>query len=159
MGVLLKSSMLYGTVFSFVMMTLGFVVEGFLTKRVNKNYDIENCTKKQKFIATLFTIITFFVISLVALLAKYDLIISAYIIWIFLCGVGYFAIGFILNISIFISFSKLKMVVVFLLMSASYFVSDLSSLNSAYFYFVQGITFVLLGIVPIYIGQKLKKEL
>ena len=96
MGVLLKSSILYGTVFSFVMMTSGFVIEGFLTKKVNKNYDIENCTKKQKFIGTLFTIITFFAISLAALLAKYELIMPAYIIWIFLCGVGYFAIGFII---------------------------------------------------------------
>lgn len=159
MGILLKISVLYGTVFSFVMMTSGFIIEGFLTKEVNKNYDIESCTQKQKFIATLFTIITFFAISLAALLAKYELIVPAYIIWIFLCGVGYFAIGFVLNIKIFVSFAKLKMVVAFLLMSVSYFVANLGDIGSVYFYFVQGVTFVLLGIVPIYIGQKLKKEL
>jgi hypothetical protein len=159
MGVILKSSIFYGVIFSIVMMTIGFVIEGFLTKQVNKDYDIENCTKKQKFIAQIFTILTLFAVALSALLAKYGLISPAYIVWIFMCGVGYFAIGFVLNIRLFTLSAKFKMIIAVLLMVGSYFISDLSSLDSTFFYFVQGITFVLLGVLPILIGQKLKKEL
>jgi hypothetical protein len=158
MGSLLKSSILYGSIFSFVMMSVGFMIEGFLTKRVNKKYDIDDCTNRQKFISVLFTMLTFFAIALSALLAKHNLIIPSYVVWIFICGVGYFAIGFVLNIKIFTLMSYLKMVVAILLMTLSFFTENLGDINSTFFYFVQGITFVLLGVLPILIGQKLKKE-
>jgi O-antigen/teichoic acid export membrane protein len=159
MGYLLKNSILYGSIFSFVMMTVGFMIESFLTKRVNKEYDIDDCTKRQKFISVLFTMLTFFAIVLSALLAKYDLITPIYVVWIFICGVGYFSIGFVLNLKIFTYTSYLKMVVSILLMGGLFFIEDLGDINSSFFFLVQGITFLLLGVLPIMIGQKLKKEL
>lgn len=158
-GVLYKESILYGTIFSVIIMTVGFVIEGFLTKKVNEDYDINDCTKKQKFIATLLTGLTFFAIALTSLLAKYDLIIPAYISWIFLMGVGHYAIGFVLNIKLFTFASILKMSVSILLMIGAFFMGNLGDINSTFFYFVQGVTFALLGVVPIMIGQKLKKVL
>jgi len=159
MGMLLKSSILTGTVFSLVMMSVGFVIEGFLVKQVNQKYDIDDCTKRQRFISTMFTMLTIFSIALSALLAKYDLIVLAYLVWLFACAIGYFSIGFVLNLSIFTKSAYLKIAVSVLLLISSYFVTDLGSLNSPFFYLVQSVTFVLLGILPIMIGRKLKEEL
>ena len=159
MGMLLKFSLLYGTLFSLIMMTIGFVIEGALTKRVNAKYDIEDCTKKQKFISVLFTVLTLFAIVLSALLAKYSLFAPAYISWIFISAIGYLALGHILNITLFTTSAYLKITVAILLMAMSVFVEDLGSLNTMFFYLVQSVTFVLLGILPIMIARKLKEEL
>ncbi|HIP02321.1 MAG TPA: hypothetical protein EYG75_02280 [Campylobacterales bacterium] len=159
MGVIFKASLLYGAIFSFVVTTAGFMIEGFLVKKVNEAYDIEDCTKRQKFISIMFSMLTFFAIALSVLLAKHDLIIPAYAVWIFLIGMGNFALGFILNIKIFTLASYLKMSVAILIMIATLFVGDLGSLDSMFFFFVQGVTFALLGVLPILIARKLKKEL
>jgi hypothetical protein len=159
MGVLLKYSILTGSVFSLIMMSVGFMIEGFLVKQVNQKYDIDDCTKRQRFISTMFTMLTIFSIALSALLAKYDLIALAYLVWLFACAIGYFSIGFVLNLSIFTKSAYLKIAVSVLLLISSYFVTDLGSLNSPFFYLVQSVTFVLLGILPIMIGRKLKEEL
>lgn len=153
---LLKSSVLQGTIFSIILMGIGFVVEGFLTKRVNQDYDIENCTKKQHFIATTYTIMTFFAIVLSALLAKYDLLIPVFAIWLFVCGVGDFAVGFVLNIKLFTYTSYIMIGMALLILVLSYFMGDLGSLESPFFYFSQGMTFAVLGVIPIMIGRKLK---
>lgn len=159
MGVIFKDSLLYGAIFSFVIMTAGFMIEGFLVKKVNEAYDIEDCTKRQKFISIMFIMLAFFSIVLSVLLAKYNLIILAYSVWIFLIGMGSFALGFILNIKIFTFASYLKMSAAIFIMIATLFVDDLGSLDSMFFFFVQGVTFVLLGVLPILIAIKLKKVL
>ena len=158
-GGIYKESVLYGTVFSIILMSVGFVIEGFLTKKINADYDIDDCTKRQKFIAILLTGLTFFSIAMSALLAKYDLIVPIYILWIFLMGVGHYSIGFVLNIKLFTLSSYMKMVVSILLIIAVYFMDDLGDVNTTFFYFVQGISFAFLGVVPIMIGRKLKKVL
>ncbi len=155
---LLKSSVLQGTIFSFVLMSIGFIIEGFLTKRVNKDYDIESCTKKQHFIATIYTIMTFFAIALSALLAKYNLIIPVFAIWMFVCGVGDFAVGFVLNIKLFTYASYIMIGMSLLILTFSYFMGDLGDLGSGFFYFAQGMTFATLGLLPIMIARKLQKE-
>ena len=157
-GVIYKDSVLYGTVFSIILIVIGLVVEGFLTKKINADYDIDDCTKRQKFIAVLLTSLTLFAIAMSALLAKFDLIIPIYILWIFLMGAGHYSIGFVLNIKLFTFSAYLKMTVSTLLMVGVYFIDDLGDIDSAFFYFVQGISFALLGVVPIMIGRKLKKE-
>lgn len=159
MGVLLKYSLLYGAIFSFVVMSAGFMIEGFLVKQVNQAYDIEDCTKRQKFISIMFSMLTFFAIALSVLLAKYELIIPAYAVWIFLIGLGNFALGFVLNIKLFTFASYLKMSMAILIMIATLFIGDLGNLDSTFFFFVQGIAFALLGVLPIMIARKLKGEL
>ncbi len=159
MGMLFKYSLLYGAIFSFVFIASGAMIEGFLVKKVNETYDIEDCTKRQKFISIMFSMLSLFAIALSVLLAKYDLIIPSYAVWIFLIGSGNFALGFILNIKIFTLASYLKMSVAILIMIATVFIDDLGSLDSIFFFFVQGVTFVLLGVLPILIARKLKKEI
>ena len=158
MGAIFKTSLVYGTLFSFAVIAAGFIIEKFLVKKVNDTYDLEDCTKKQKFIFIMFCMLTFFAIVLSVLLAKYNLIIPAYTVWIFLIGVGDFALGFILNIKIFTLVSYIKIGVAILIVVATLFIDDLGSLDSMFFFFVQGVTFTLLGVLPILIARKLKKE-
>lgn len=159
MPTLMKTSVMQGTIFSVVLMSIGFIIEGFLTKRVNENYDIESCTKKQRFIASTFTILIFFAIAISALLAKYNLIIPLFMLWMFLCGFGYYVVGYVLNIKFFTFAGYLSMGAAMILFIVSYFTADLGSVDSLFFYFVQGVSFAVLGIVPVLMGRKLKEEL
>ena len=155
---LMKTSVLQGTLFSIFMMGMGFTIEAFLTKRVNEDYDIESCTRKQKFIVSTFTIQTIFAVVMSALLAKYDLIIPLFMLWMFLCGVGDFVVGYVLNIRLFTFAGYLSTGTAILLLMITLFIKDLGSLDSDFFYFVQGVTVALLGVGPVLIAFKLKKE-
>ncbi len=157
MGYIMKSSILGGVVFSLFMMSVGFVIESGLTKKENEIYDIESCTKKQRFIAGMFTFLTLFAALFSALLASYDLIIPAYIVWIFVIGIGDFAVGFVLNQSIFTKTAVLDIFAAVILTLSAFFIGDLGNLNSLFFYFVQGVTFALLGILPILVAFKMKR--
>jgi len=155
---LMKSSVLQGTLFSLFIMGAGFVIEAFLTKKVNENYDIDNCTRKQRFIASTFTILTIFAITMSAFLAKYDLIVPLFMLWMFLCGFGHFVVGYVLNIRLFTLAGYLSMAAGIVLLAVGFFMNDPSSLDSGFFYFAQGVSFAVLGVVPILIAMKLKKE-
>ena len=155
---LIVSSILWGTVFSVVLMGIGFIVEGFLTKRVNKDYDIDNCTKRQKFIAATFTILTLFSIILTMLFAKHMLITPLFMIWLFTVGFGDRVVGYILNIKLFSISGYFSMASSMILLILSLFVDDLGNMDSMFFYLCQGVTFAMLGVVPILIGLKLKRQ-
>ena len=131
------------------------MVEGYLTKKVNAQYDIDDCTKRQKFIMMMFTTLTMFGIALSALLTKYDLILLVFPVWLFLIGIGHYAVGFVLNIKLFQSTSCLMMSVAILMMIGAYFIDGLGEINSTIYYIVQAITFMLLGVMSIWMGIKL----
>jgi O-antigen/teichoic acid export membrane protein len=153
-----KSSVIWGSIFSLIMISIGFIIEAFLTKRVNENYDIKDCTKRQKFITEMFTFLSIFAIAFSAILAQNSLFIPIYLLWIFVIGIGDYIVGFILNIKLFKFASILKISVSILVLIGSFFIGDLGNLNSAFYYFVQGVTFALLGVMPILVGRKLKEE-
>jgi uncharacterized membrane protein len=155
---LLERSIFTGTIFSVILFTIGFVVEGFLTKRVNADYDIEDCTHRQRFIVTMFAALTLFGVVMTAVLAKQSLYLPIYTLWIFLCGLGNHAVGFVLNIKLFKISSFMEIVASILLLIAIYFIGDMSDTGATFYYFVQGVTFALLGVMPIMIGRKLKEE-
>ena len=155
---LMKASVLQGTLFSLFLMGVGFAIEAFLTKKVNENYDIDNCTRKQRFIVSTFTLVTIFAIVMSALLAKYDLIVPLFMLWMFLCGFGHFVVGYVLNIRLFTFAGYLSTGTAILLLAISLFIKDLGSLDSGFFYFAQGVTAALLGVIPVLMAFKLKKE-
>ncbi len=159
MPYLMKHSIIEGTLFSIAMMSIGFFIEGLLTKRVNENYDIETCTKKQRFIASSFTILATFAIIFSAFFAKQDLIVPLFMIWMFTCGFGHYVVGYVLNIRLFTVMGYISIVTALILFIVSIFMIDLGDINSLFFYICQVITFVVLGILPIWMGRKLKKEL
>ncbi len=156
---ILKSSIFYGTIFSVVLFTAGFVIEGIMTKKVNDAYDIDDCTHRQRFIMIMFTAFTLFGVVMTALLAKYSLLFPIYALWIFLCGMGHYAIGFILNINLFKLSSFIKVAVSVLMIMGSYFISDVGDLDSDMHHIYQAITFVLLGIWPMILAKKMQKDL
>ncbi len=158
MPYLMKSSVLWGTMFAVVAMSLGFIIEGFLVKQVNEKYDIKDCTNRQRFIAQTYTFLTLFAIALSAVVAKYDLIAVLFSLWLFLCGYGNFAVGYVLNIKLFTTTGLLSITASVLLLIFSYFVDNLGNLNSSFFYTSQVISIILLGVVPILMGIKLKRQ-
>ncbi len=155
---LMKTSVLQGTLFSLFMMGAGFVIEAFLTKRVNEDYDIDNCTRKQRFIVSTFTLLTVFAVVMSAFLAKQDLIVPLFMLWMFLCGFGHFVVGYVLNIRLFTFAGYLSMGAGIVLLTVGCFINDPGSIDSAFFYFAQGVSFAVLGVVPVLMAIKLKKE-
>ncbi len=153
---LLQESVLYGTLFSLSLFAIGFVVEGFLTKKVNEDYDIEDCTHRQRFIMMMFLGVTLFGVVMTALLAKHQLYYPIYAIWVFLCGLAHYSVGFVLNMTIFKRSSFLEVGCALLMLGLMVFLDDLSILQSGWHYLFQGISFLLLGVMPIMIGRKLK---
>ncbi len=154
---LMKASVVQGTLFSVLLMGIGFVIEAFLTKKVNDDYDIESCTKKQRFISVTFAILTLFAVTMSALLAKYDLIIPLFMLWMFLCGFGHFVVGYVLNIRLFSLTGYLSIFSAIVLLSFAFFVEDLGSLSSGFYYLCQGASFAILGVVPVLMAFRLKR--
>ena len=158
MAPMLENSLMVGMIFIIIMMAIGFVVEGFLTKKVNANYDIDDCTHRQKFIMQMFLAETIFGVLMTAIFAKHGLMALIFPLWVMLMGMGDHSLGFVLNLKIFKTTSVLKMVSASLLVAGSLFIEDLQSHDTVFFYISQGVTFVLLGILPIMIGRKLREE-
>jgi uncharacterized membrane protein (DUF485 family) len=151
-------SMKQGTIFAVVVMLTGFIIESFLTKRVNENFDLESCTKKQRFIATLYAVSVTFAIVLSALFAKYHIMVPIFMIWIFMCGLADFVVGFVLNIKLFTKAGYIHITTALVLLVVSLFVEDITSMQTPFFYLAQGVTFVLLGVVPMLMGRKLRES-
>ncbi len=158
MPFVIKESVLQGTILTAIMMLVGFVVEGFLTKRVNEDYDIETCTKKQRFIATTFGIGTLFGLAMTALLAQAGVIIPIFAVWMFVCGMGDLSVGYVLNMKIFTLQAFIMIGASLLVLILSFFMGDLGNLDSAFFYFAQGLSFATVGLLPIMIARKLQKD-
>lgn len=155
---LIADSVVQGAVFAVVVMTAGFVIESFLTKRVNEDFDLESCTKKQRFIATLYAVCVSFSIVISVSLAEHMLMIPIFMIWIFMCGLADFVVGFVLNMRLFTRVGYLLMGSAMALLAVSLFVSDVTSLQTPFFYLAQGVTFALLGVIPVLMGRKLKES-
>ncbi len=155
---LLHYSLLLGTLFSLSLFALGFIVEGFLTKKVNDAYDIEDCTRRQRFIMMMFLAVTLFGVVMTALLAKGGLYYPIYAMWMFLCGLGHYSVGFVLNMKIFKISSTIEIVLALLMLIVMLFLDDLAILESNWHYLFQGMTFLFLGVMPIMIGRKLKEK-
>ncbi len=155
---ILKNSLLYGMVFLVFMLSLGFIIEGFLIKKENINYDITDCTKKQKFIFYIYILASLFGVTLTLLLAKYQLFIPIYILWIFICGFGNFVVGYTINVQLFKKVGFLSVAFSIVLMGICIVVDDLSTLESVFARVVQLFTILFLGLVPIYIANIMKKE-
>ncbi len=155
----LKNDLLYGTLFLVIMVMIGFYIEGFLIKKENTSYDIEDCTKKQKFIFQSYLLTSFFGIVVSALLAKYGLLVPIYMLWIFICGLGNFVVGYTINQKLFSQTGRISMILAICLMVLSIFITDLGSLDSVFARVTQVAAVFSLGLVPIYHAVVIKKEM
>ena len=155
---LYEMSVLHGTVISFVLITLGFVVEGTLTKKVNKSYDIDDCTLRQKFIMKNFVMMSLFLIAISAVLASYKLYVPIYLTWLFLVSMGYFAVGFVLNIQRFTQMARFNMMASVVLLAIGFINDSIEGVGNTYIYVVQVFMVLGLSVMPAIVAWQQLKE-
>jgi hypothetical protein len=148
-----------GTAVTFVLMSIGFIAEGVMTKQVNKSYDIEECTKRQRFVMKNFIMITLFLIVLSMTLASYKLYIPIYLSWLFLISLGYFAVGYALNIDRFTKIGQFNIYLSVILLVVGWYREHLVGMDSVCFRIVQALVIFGLAILPSYIAWYQKREL
>ncbi len=136
-------SVLTGTLVTFVFITIGFVTEGLMTKKVNRAYDIEECTLRQQFIMKNFLMLSLFGIVMSLVLASSKLYVAIFLLWLFLCSMGYFSIGFVLNIKRFSQVAHFNILASTLLLGIGYFMHILED-KGTFLIVVQ--IFVILGL-------------
>jgi hypothetical protein len=155
---LYEHSILLGTVFAFLLISIGFATEGFLTKRVNKDYDIEDCTARQQFIMQTFMMLSFFVIAVSAILASYRLYVPMFLTWLFLVSLGYFSVGFVLNIHRFTQMARFNMMAAILLMAMAFLSNGVEGSESTFVSIVQILLVLGLTFMPSFIAWYQLKE-
>ena len=154
---LYESSILQGTIVATLFVTVGFVTEGMMTKKVNEHYDIEECTHRQQFNTQVFLMLSVFGIVLSMVLASYMLYVPILLLWLFLCSVGYFSIGFVLNIKRFSQMARFNILASTLLLGIGYFNHALEG-KSDYMLVVQIFLVLGLAIMPSLVAWQQLKE-
>ena len=154
-----ESSILVGTSFVSFLILVGFLIEHNMVKRVNRNYDIEDCTHRQAFIVQNFFMIAIFSILLSTVLAMHQLYSLVMLSWLFLISLGYFAIGFILNIKLFTQIAQFNIISSFILISIGIYFDMLVGVDSLFFTLTQSVTIFGLAIAPAWVArQQIAKE-
>ena len=148
---------LQGTLITLIFITIGFVTEGFLTKKVNETYDIDDCTHRQQFIVKNFFMLSLFGIVLSMVLASYKLYVPIFLLWLFLCSVGYFSVGFILNIERFSQMARFNIFAATVLLCIGYFIDALEA-KSDYLIVVQVFVVLGLSVMPSIVAWQQIKE-
>jgi len=149
---------LIGSVAVTMLLGFGFIVEGLMIKKINQNYDIKEFTSKQEFISKTFMMITFFLIALSAILALHDLYIPIYLSWLMLISLGYYLVGFVINIKNFRLMGQFNIFLATLLLFIAFFTNQLEGVNSIFFRVIQGVLILGLTILPTIIAWQQKKE-
>ena len=153
-----EKSITIGTVVVFVLVTIGFISEGVMTKKVNKSYDIEDCTIRQRFIMKNFMMMSWYLIVMSTVLAMYKLYIPIYLMWLFLVSLGYYAVGYVLNIRLFSKMAQFNISLSIILLSMAAYNEHLVGIESNCFVLVQGAVILGLAILPAMIAWHQKKE-
>lgn len=154
-----ETSVGYGTGVVFVLITIGFIAEGSMTKKINKSYDIEDCTVRQRFIMTNFMMISWFLIVMSAVLAMHKLYIPIYLSWLFIVSLGYYAVGYVLNIRRFTTMAQFNIVLSIVLLAVVGYNGQVVGTDSNYLRVVQGAIFLGLSVLPAMVAWQQKKEL
>lgn len=148
-----------GTAATSVLIALGFVAEGVMTKQVNRSYDIGEYTKRQRFVMVHFGFITSFLIVLSMTLASYRLYIPIYLSWLFLISLGYMTVGFVLNIRRFERMAQINMTLAMTMLVVGWMRGHLVGIDSVCFRIVQAVVIVGLTVMPAWIAWKQKKDM
>ena len=152
-----EESILEGTIVTIVFIAIGFATEGFLTKKENENYNIEDCTHRQQFIMKSFFMLSVFGMTFSMVLASYSLYIPIFLLWLFLCSMGYFSVGFVLNIKDFSQIAKFNVLITTLLLGVGYFIKALEG-KSNYMIIVQFFVVIGLSILPSIVAWRQIKD-
>jgi hypothetical protein len=101
--------------------------------------------------------IAVFLIVLSATLASYKLYIPIYLSWLFLVSLGYFAVGYVLNIPLFAKMAQFNIWLSIILLAIGLNLGHLVGSESSYFKYVQAAVILGLAIFPSIIAWKQKK--
>ncbi|RUM70053.1 MAG: hypothetical protein DSZ09_04915 [Sulfurovum sp.] len=154
-----EASILQGTLVSIFLITTGFVLEGIMTKKVNQTYDIEECTRRQKFIVTSFIFLSLFLIAISAIFAAYQLYVPMFLTWLFMVSMGYFSVGFVLNIQRFSQMARFNMLASVVLLVIGYIDRTLEGTTGTYLSVVQIFVILGLSVMPAIVAwQQIKDE-
>ena len=154
-----EESILKGTLLMSAFIIVGFIIEGVLTKKVNKSYDIEDCTNRQRFIMHNFLMLSLFLIILSTVLASYQLYIPIYLSWLFLVSLGFYAVGFVLNIERFAQMAQFNMLAASLLLAIAYLNDTIKGNTDTFFIVVQIFLVLGLSIMPAIVAwQQIREE-
>jgi len=148
-----------GTVTVFVLVAIGFISEGMMTKKVNKSYDIEECTIRQRFIMKNFIMISLYLIIMSAALAIYELYIPIYLMWLFLISLGFYAVGYVMNIRLLSKMAQFNILIALILLSLATYNQTLLGSESNCFTVVQGAVLLCLAVLPALVAWQQKKGL
>ena len=151
-------SIWFGAGVTFMLITVGFVVEGSLTKKVNERYDIDDCTKRQQFIMKNFLMISLFLIVVSSILATYQLYTVILLLWLFLISLGYFAVSFVLNIKAFEKMATFNMVMALAFLAVGVYFNLLEGSDSLFFTLTQAVVIFGLAVIPSAIARGKQKE-
>jgi len=151
-------SITVGTIVTFVLITIGFVTEGTLTKKVNESYDIEDCTLRQQFIMKSFLLISVFMIVMSAMLASYKLYSPIFLMWLFMVSLAYFSVGFVLNIQRFTQMARFNMLAAILLLAIGFINNMLVGADTTYIKIVQVFMVLGLAVMPAIVAWQQIKE-
>lgn len=154
-----NEGIIVGTLTVFGLMAVGFIAEGVMTKQVNKSYDIEDCTKRQRFVMKNFMMISLFLIVISMTLASYKLYIPIYLSWLFLVSLGYFAVGFALNIRHFTLMAQFNILLAVIMLLIGWSQGHLAGVESFCFRIVQGVVIFGLAVIPAWIAWQQKKDI
>ena len=157
---LYEYSITIGTALISMLMAIGFIVEGSLTKKVNESYDIDDCTKRQQFIMTTFLMVSLFLIVIGTVLATYKLYSLIMLMWLFLISLGYFSVGFVLNIERFTKMAQFNMIASVVLLAIGTYFNWLVGTEQLFYTLVQAVVIFGLAVMPTSIAwhqQKLEK--
>ena len=153
-----EHSVALGTGLMFSLVLIGFIIEGVLIKKVNERYDIDDCTNRQEFIMKNFLMITIFLMVLSTILAMSKLYVVIYLSWLFLVSLGYFAVGFVLNIKDFSKMAEFNMLMALLLLSVGTYFDLLKTKDSFFITFIQAVVIFGLALLPSIIARKQQKD-
>ena len=148
-----------GTGFIFLLIAVGFISEGVMTKKINMSYDIEECTLRQRFIMKNFMMMSFFLVAMSAALASYKLYIPLYLMWLFLISLGYYAVGYVLNIRLFGKMAQFNILLSIVFLVLATVKGHLKGIDSGCFALVQGAVILGLSVLPAVVAwQQIKEE-
>lgn len=140
------------------LMVVGFAVEGLLTRKVNRRYDIEASTARQSFINQSFVMITLFLVVLSAVLAAYKLYTPIYLSWLALISFGYYLVGYVTNIK---RFRQLGMFNIYLAVGLLILLLVSGSIegdDTLFFRIAQASTVIGLSLIPAVITWQIKQK-
>ena len=149
---------LVGTIIVFVLIAIGFTIEGIMTKKVNQSYEIDEYTKRQAFIVQSLMMIAFFLITLSAVFASYQLFTPLYLSWLAMISLGYYIIGYTTNVKKFQHLGKFNFYLSVALLLIAFFTHNLEGDESLFFRITQSATILGLTILPALITRQIKRQ-